>query len=161
MKSLLLLTCLFTTLAHAQLMPRADFLRLTDDQKSEFLGKYAEEKPITASQRSSAVFKTVKALALKVSDVWYDTILEGPYVMTDEPELGESNALIVNKQIYAYRFTVRAPAFFTEGEGCELDEETDVWTDVCLESSGYITEPVMFDFKGTRIDDGSYAEFDS
>lgn len=145
--------------AFGQVLNREQFVKLTNDEKVEFLNQHAQEKPATSRQANGVLFKKLQTQSLRLADLWYDTILEGPYALTGDAALSESNVMIVNRQVYAYRFHVHAPAIFTEGEGCEMNEETEEWSEACFESAGTITESALFDYLGEALDDGSYAEF--
>lgn len=148
-----------SSLAHAQDLSLDDFARLDDEQKVVFLDEHATEATTTSVQRSQPLVQQLMTEAVKIADVWYDTILEGPYALTGKPGVEETSALTVKDTVFAYRVTVAAPAIFTEGEFCTFNEETEEWSAECYNDSGIITQQVLYDFAGREIDDGSYAEF--
>lgn len=150
---------LFVSVAHAQQMSRDDFARLSDEEKVTFLENHATERSATARDQSSAIFKKLLNEAVGVSDVWYDTILEGPYALTGDAGVESSTVFTYNKLVFAYHFNVSAAAIFTEGEGCEFNEETEQWSEECMDSTGTISQGILYDFSGREIDDGSYPEF--
>lgn len=158
MKFILALLMLISV-AHAQQVSRDDFARFTDEQKVSFLNNFATEKPASAREQVSALFKRLATKAIGISDIWHDTILEGPYALTGEAGIEFSTVYSYNKQIYAYLFNISAPAIFTEGVGCEYNYDTEEWSVECMEFAGSISQSVLYDFSGREIDDGSYAEF--
>jgi len=159
MKYLIVFALLFTAVAHAQVMGREAFAALSDQDKVDFLSNQADEKPLTARQRSSALVKRLQAAALQEANVWGDTVLEGPYAQTGDVQISDAVAFVVNNQVYAYRFTISADAIYTEADGCEYNDETEEWSEVCFETAGTISEEVSFTFAGTEFDEGSYADY--
>lgn len=160
MKTLCLMLLLLSSIASAQ-VSRETFLRLSDERKTQFLDQHAQEKELTSRERRTALVKRLSETALAQAEVWEDTVLEGPYAQTGEAKIVSAVAMLVNKQIYAYRFTISAEAIFTEADGCEYGDNTEEWSEACYESAGHISETVSFDFNGEIFEDGSYADFEN
>lgn len=95
------------------------------------------------------------AVARKESRVWWDTILEGEYIVRGDVFLGDVTAIYKNKQLLAYRVTYGKEAYYTGI--CDYDSENEESLEEC--SSGSITETALVspDFKEVEIE--YYAEF--
>ena len=158
-----ILVCFFVSLsAFGQVLSREAFADLNDKAKINFLDEYAfaiSGDEITTQQRTEDRFVEVSRLALGLAEVWPDTILEGPYVQSSEERISESVIYLLNGQVYAYYFTVKAEGFGIFDESCEYDEDAQEWLPICHDFAGSIVESVYYDFQGRPFDDGTGVEF--
>lgn len=156
-KSVLIVALIFTTaFAHASVL---DF----NEQIEEFKNCegpaceqiYTEDYLDTAEKLSASLETRLTAVAQNESRVWWDTILEGEYIVRGEIFLSDVTAIYKNKQLLAYRIVYGKEAYYTGS--CDYDSENEDSLEEC--TSGSITETALVspDFKEVEIE--YYADF--
>ena len=159
MKSLLILCFALVGYAYAQNPGREAFARLSVEERASFLLNQAEEIELAGLRPhlvNHPVLTAVKAQALRATNVWWDTILEGDYELTGQPEIADVTVFLAHGQVYGYRVTARADAIATGA--CDYDEENETWGEDC--QPGAIVEGFLFDFRGRLLEGhGDYADF--
>ncbi len=143
-------------------MSKEEFLALDLQDKEEFLSTKAtevtDEKAIESfKQNNPQLLVKINQAAEYASDVWRDTVLEGPYATTGDIETEVTTIYTYNNEVFAVYAVVSAPAIFTDS--CEYDEEADEWGDDC--SEGSISETIAVDTDGNIIDMGFYPDFNN
>lgn len=94
----------------------------------------------------------------EASEIWGDTILGGPFGITNDIPLTEVDSIFVqDDNLLAISAVVRKEAVFTDSRGCEYDEEIDNWNDSC--EPGEITEYFYLDFTGQYIEGNLNSDF--
>lgn len=85
------------------------------------------------------------------SNVWGDTILEGPYATTEGGKVSiySSEELRLNNKRIAIRITFGEKAVMTDSDGCELGADEETWSDEC--QRGTIQQTLHFDANISRI----------
>lgn len=158
----ILIALLFTlTSAYAQTL--SDFQKMSDEKKLQFLEKKAifidnQNQLNRYLAQTPYLQKMLNKMGSEVSSVWADTILEGPYAQTGNEETSLTGVYVFNGNVYAYSGNVSAAGVFTDDDGCEYDEDKDVWNENCSEVSIY--ENFYMDFTGKFIESDNYAEVD-
>lgn len=158
MKILFAFLMCFSSLSLA--MTKAEFLNLDESAKQQFLETQAsalegEEDIQNFMAAQPDLMRLVLEAGESVSNIWGDTILEGPYSLTGDIETTVSTIYTSNNEVYAVYATVSAPAILTDS--CDYNDETNQWDDDCM--VGNISESFVLDAEGNTIDMGYYAEF--
>lgn len=141
-------------------MSKEAFLALDEAAKEEFINNQAtevyEELEIQKfMEKNTELMKIVTDSGDRVANVWWDTILEGPYSLTGESETQIQTLYTLNGEVIAVQALVSSSAIFTDS--CDYDEEADAWGDDC--TPGSISESFVIGIDGNTIDFGYYAEF--
>lgn len=157
----LLLLSMFSMTAHAQNLQ--SFLELkTDEEKVEFLNnktELVENQSILSrySKKNQSLMQKLNKAGLDEIDVWSDTILEGPYTLTGDPQIQLSGLYTKNRTVFALYGKVRHQALFIEGDACIYNEEKGTYTE-CPEVTIY--DYFIIDTNGNYIDSKDYPETD-
>jgi hypothetical protein len=147
----------------AQTIPE-QFLNMESEEQIEFLYSQEVEEHIDSDAIESLMTAEIQALLKKGAEsmlsVWWDTILEGPYGISEEkPYTQIESVFTVQNKVYAIQAYVSNKAYFIETDGCEMLEDSYIWNENCTE--GEIYEMFYMDFQGNIIESDEYAEFSS
>ncbi len=108
-----------------------------------------------------AVRAAIGDAAQRASDLWGDTILEGPYSETGSHEVANEEALLLDGQIVAYKFVVWTTALMVDVPGCTPNEDGDGNTyvgETCVQ--GRIVETVYLGSNLKTLDTDTFPEFE-
>jgi hypothetical protein len=139
------------------------FLELTtDEEKIQFLDEKtnlvdSEAALARYSARKPLVMEKLNKIGLSEIDVWYDTILEGPYSLIGEPKIELAGLYTKNKTVFAVSGVIYHPAVFTDDDACVYDEEKEEFTE-CPELTIY--QHFIMDINGNYIESENYPETD-
>jgi hypothetical protein len=159
----LLIVFLFT-LSSAYAQSLSEFLKMTDEQKIEFLDKKAlfidnQNQLNSYLKKAPSLQLMLNKIGNELSNVWGDTVLEGPYAQTGNDTTDLTGVYLFQGKVYAYSGSVSAAGVFIDDEGCEFDEDKNEWNENCSEVNIY--ENFYMDFTGKFIESDNYAEVDS
>lgn len=127
-------------------------------------GKYNEksfsEVKLPAAQKAS-IIKKMEAVSEELSNIWGDTVLEGPYIQLGNSSLDIESirALYKGSELVGFYGMVRAEAAFSDecSYNDEInEEEADKEFNECLqEYKGYIYENFLVNKNGSHIEEYS------
>lgn len=141
-------------------LTKQEFLKLSDEQKIEFIrNQTIEIEEIDQIKKflkdNENFLKLILEAGERSANSWQDTILEGPYALTEKTETEVTTLYTYNDEVYAIHAVVSASAILTDS--CEFNEQTNDWGDDC--SEGSISEPIFVDAAGHFIESEYYVEF--
>lgn len=162
MKKIILISILLTfKLAQAQSLP--EFLALEDQDKIIFLDQKAaliNDGPSLADtlKKDPTLQRKIELVGNDLSNLWGDTILEGPYSVVGPHKTELTEVYVFNNQIYAYGGHVSAPAVFTEDSNCTNNPDAADPYEGC--ASVKIYENFYMDASGNFIISDYYPDTD-
>jgi hypothetical protein len=157
----LLFLCVCAFSAHS--MEYREFLKLSDEEKVEFLSDETDEQYVQAAldsfiELNPSFVSKMTVIGEELSDIWGDTILEGPFTQESDVTVELNSLYKYNGVIYAASVQVWAHGLFIETENCDYDEENDSWVGDCQEVRIY--QNFYMDRDGNLIESDDYAEVD-
>jgi hypothetical protein len=129
--------------------------------------KSFSEVKLTKVQKES-ILKKIHLSAVEITEVWPDTVLEGPYQQLGTAQLDESSiqAIFYKQALIGFSAYTYAPAAFTDE--CSFDYDIDEETaeenyNECLEEyKGSLSQMFLTDKNGALIEDfNEPADFDN
>jgi antitoxin component YwqK of YwqJK toxin-antitoxin module len=158
---LVILMLLFSSMAFSLTTPE-QFVAMNSSDQIDFL--YSDEveenidSEVIQDTLSDKLKKHINDQANDLLSVWGDTILEGPYALTDEDAVVKIESVFtVAGVVYGAYAYISNSAYFIESDDCDYDYDLEQWSETC--EQGEIQESFYVDLNGKIIESDSYADF--
>lgn len=121
-----------------------------------------------SKEQKELLLKKLQLSAIKVTDVWPDTVLEGPFIQLGEAVVDESSiqALFYKNALIGFSAYLYAPAAFTENCSFDYDIEESIAEEKyneCLEEyKGSLSQIFLVNKSGSLVEEFTeVADFDN